>query len=164
MVAQAAARRCPLRVERAWLWRGPGGLGTRSHPNHALRVGNFKLLYTMGNETWFPSEMRSDTCPYYAFSDTCATNLQALSTDCEWSNFLFDVVNDPYERNNLFHSDEHAGLRASLEARAATLLAEYSGAFDKNVAFGTTGTTWSAAREAFYEAGDYVVPWGCSAV
>ena len=130
----------------------------------ALRVGNFKLLYTMGNETWFPSEMRSDTCPYYAFSDTCATNLQALSTDCEWSNFLFDVVNDPYERNNLFHSDEHAGLRASLEARAATLLAEYSGAFDKNVAFGTTGTTWSAAREAFYKAGDYVVPWGCSAV
>ena len=103
----------------------------------ALRVGNFKLLYTTGNETWFPSEMRSDTCPYYAFSDTCATNLQELSTACEWQNFIFDVANDPYERNNLFHSDEHAGLRASLEARAATLLAEYSGAFDKNVAFGT---------------------------
>merc|ERR1740138_574625 len=148
-----------------------GGGGTKAEENLAdwhgvvaLRMGDFKLLYTAGNETWFPDEMRSDTCPYYAFSDTCATNLAVLDTRCVWGNFLFDIKNDPYEKHNLFHHREHAAMRYKLEDRAAELLAEYADQFDKSVAFGTTSETWSHAREAFFGAGDYVVPWGFAAV
>ena len=130
----------------------------------ALRHGDFKLLYTAGNETWFPDEMRSDTCPYYAFSDTCATNLENLDADCAWGNYMFDLSTDPYEKHNLYHQPEHQDRRKRLEARAFEMLGEYAGAFNKDVAFGTTSETWSAAREAFYAAGDYVVPWGCDAV
>lgn len=43
---------------------------------------------------------------------------------CTWTNFLFNVDEDPTESTNLFHLDEYADIRESLISRIHELLEE----------------------------------------
>ena len=129
-----------------------------AHGVVALRNGTLKLLYAVGNESWYAAEVDSLSCPADAFMGLCDTSTVSLGPNCA-NAFLFDLASDAAERRNLYLDPTRAGERAALERRAVALLESmpaYSASYED-------AQTKRAAQKAFYQAGDYVVPWGCAA-
>ena len=109
----------------------------------------------------------------------CQYDFYAEGTDsgrCEYTNFLFDLANDPHERNNLWFSDDHQEIRASLIARAEELVAlpgnsqvTSGGEGDQPPDYGEIVYEFYRkiqhdAPLAFVAAGNYIVPWNCETI
>ena len=142
----------------------PGLRALAGHGVVALRRGDLKLLYAVGNETWYAAEsddvgLAGAACPVDSYTSMCDTSETSLGAECAYA-YLFDVSVDPSERANLWHSASHASARAALEQRALALTSRAGGTSGGS---GSTKTTEKAADDIFYDAGDYIVPFGCAA-
>ena len=133
----------------------------------AVRRGDLKLLYTVSNETWFAPHTNTDLCPRYALVSQCETNT-ALSSTCEWSDYPFNVSSnsggDPMEQHNLYYDTNYAADLASLKSYVEELLSEMKSLDDPYASRESQVLAKTTAQKAYYDAGDWVVPWGCAAV
>jgi len=133
----------------------------------AVRKGDLKLVYTASNETWFRSDVSTDTCPRYALVSDCETNT-ALTESCTWDNYLFNVSTadggDPTEHQNLYFDSDYAHELYQLKAHIETYISAMPVFEDPYAAHSAQKEVKSSAETAFAAAGDWVVPFGCEAI
>lgn len=133
----------------------------------AVRKGDLKLVYTASNETWFPSDISTDSCPRYALVSDCETNT-ALDASCTWENYLFNVSiaegGDPTEHRNLYFDSAYAHELHQLKAHIETYVSVMPEFDDPYALHSAQKEAKSSAEIAFAAAGDWIVPYGCEAV
>jgi hypothetical protein len=133
------------------------------HGVAAVRVDDLKLIWSQNNETWFDAEVRTGTCPAYALASECELQ-DTLKSTCSWERYLFNVTADASEKHNLYNVPEYADALATLEAFVEDLVLSKP-VFDDAYS-GMSGVETRALKttmsEAYYDAGGYVVPWGCA--
>lgn len=120
----------------------------------AYIYAEMKLLQNVPNDIWYhPNTTYPSTC----VGRTCKmSGWMNGDSECGWSNFLFNLTEDPYERNNLYYDPAFAAVRRDLMSRVEE---RYVKEHIQSVSWGDDAI--DRASKAFREAGDYVVPWGC---
>lgn len=93
-----------------------------SNESAVIRMGRYKMIVTTPMEAAFlpiPGNYTylAMTYCYYDFFD-----LFGSEDTCGWANFLFDVLADPYEDDNLWHRDDYKEVRDTMIARIWELL------------------------------------------
>lgn len=112
-----------------------------------------KLLQNVPDDTWYnPNTTYPSTC----VGRTCKMSGWLNHESCGWSNWLFNLTEDPYERNNLYYDPAYAAVRRDLMSRVEE---RYMKEHFQSVSWGDDSTL--TASKAFKHAGGYVVPWGC---
>ena len=133
------------------------------HGVAAVRVDDLKLIWSQNNESWFDADVSTGTCPAYALAAECELH-DTLKMTCSWERYLFNVTADASEQYNLYNVPEYADALAELEAFVEDLVASKP-VFDDAYS-GMSGVETRALKttmsEAYYDAGGYVVPWGCA--
>lgn len=120
----------------------------------AIRDSQYKLIHAFnGNSAakWYDYTEANDDDEVMSVGDTCS---QSASLKGTFHKYLFDLVNDPYETTNLYHNDAYATERKALYSHLDSLIA--SSAEDKCP---KSSEKSEAAKIAWKEAGNYVVPW-----
>lgn len=85
---------------------------------------------------------------------------------CDFQNFLFDLTADPHETTNLWNSSEHEVIKAALIQRAEDLVSGQANDYGKTIVefYERDLSALGTANKAFKVNGDYIVPWGCTAI
>ena len=143
-----------------------------------IRLKNYKLMIGHTHDGWFSPDVDS---AWWSTSDkmadTDSQNDYFYSADYNRSHWLFDVVNDPTERDNLWFSDDAdiKKIRHNLIERVEALT-EDSGNYGKIVyqmymrSFETSDDKQTAKfngtsyKKVWKENGDYITPYGCAAI
>lgn len=138
----------------------------------AIRVGNFKMLVNHAVDYWFSpnpgedhhnaNDMMASMCQYNFYSVDA-------NSECVFSNFLFDVSTDPYERNNLWDDDDYKKVKYAIVDRIYEIIADQKTVGDTGKTYGRLipeayekpPKDYAAAFEAHE---DFVVPWDCDVV
>ena len=136
----------------------------------ALRMGKYKLLFNHVEDGWFepaPGNKESSDAEEDMMADACCYNFYSLdefSSDCTFSNQLFDVEADPHETTNLWSAPSHKEIKAKLIARAEELVRDqpndYGAIVPKFYERNQAGDYATASKLH----GEYVVPFGCTAI
>jgi len=114
----------------------------------ALRLGRYKLVVKMQNSTWWGDHNYTSEEAYSCVTDDTVT-------------MLFDIEDDPNEHFNLYPLDEYASIAGNLSDRARALYAEQN--FVPTHPYGDEYPTHRKLSEAYFAAGNFIVPWGCHA-
>lgn len=118
---------------------------------------DMKLLENVPTDIWYlPNETYPATCTGRACK---ISGWMSSDTDsCGWGNFLFNLTADPYERNNLYYNRDYSDQVRDLQSRAQR---QFADEHFQSVKWGDASQ--GVAADHFKAAGDYAVPWGCSA-
>ena len=148
--------------------------GRLTNEGVALRMGRYKLLLNHFTDSWFSpdvftedwhdsNEMMVGTCGYDWYS------LKRSSAECEFRDFLFDVIDDPNEHHNLIHLEKHKNIVANMITRASEILRSDKERYGKIIAEyyrgGThVGRKFGVANSAWKLNDEFVTPWDCVAI
>ena len=153
-----------LNMPRGTTWK----LGqNKTEEGVAIRMGNYKMLLNHAVDTWFSpdpgpdhqfaSEMMAAVCQYSFYTTESDTS------QCEFTNFLFDLSNDPHERTNLWESDDHDSIRKSMIDRIYELLSLEEKDYGK-IVYEYYMLPPDDYSKAFAASGYYIVPWDCKVI
>jgi arylsulfatase A-like enzyme len=141
---------------------------TKTDEGVAVRMGNYKMLIYHPTDSWFspsPGEdfhtylsMTGLACQYSFYTTTNGVN-------CDFGNYLFNVMEDPTERTNLWHNEDYNEVKESMikfiEDTVSNQPNDYGSLIPK------TYEKYNDVYDnevAFKGNGDYIVPWNCEAI
>ena len=121
----------------------------------AYRYREMKLLRRHTDDVWYaPSTKWKPNCT----AQYCQMNKEyEIVHRCGWDTFLFNLTEDPEERNNLVLDANLLKLRSELETRVRR---HYQKGYYQPLDKESRSTT--LANHAFFKAGGVVAPWGGS--
>ena len=119
----------------------------------AYRFREMKLLRRHTDDVWYaPSTRWKPNCT----AQYCQMNKEfEITHRCGWDTFLFNLTEDPDERNNLVLDEKLLKVRAELETRVRR---HYQKGYYQPLDRESRSTR--LANHAFFKAGGFVAPWG----
>eukprot|EP00615_Pteridomonas_danica_P014281 CAMPEP_0114396670 /NCGR_PEP_ID=MMETSP0102-20121206/13737_1 /TAXON_ID=38822 ORGANISM="Pteridomonas danica, Strain PT" /NCGR_SAMPLE_ID=MMETSP0102 /ASSEMBLY_ACC=CAM_ASM_000212 /LENGTH=294 /DNA_ID=CAMNT_0001557495 /DNA_START=9 /DNA_END=893 /DNA_ORIENTATION=+ len=136
----------------------------------AIRMGNYKMLLNHAYDSWFSPSTGEDfhsasamigmACEYSFYST-------GGGSSCVFGNYLFNILEDPTEKNNLWDMSEYNDIKISMIKRIETIVAEqtnnYGTLVPETYEKAKTSTN-NDYQKAFAGNDDYVVPWDCDVI
>eukprot|EP00615_Pteridomonas_danica_P010079 CAMPEP_0114352000 /NCGR_PEP_ID=MMETSP0101-20121206/17615_1 /TAXON_ID=38822 ORGANISM="Pteridomonas danica, Strain PT" /NCGR_SAMPLE_ID=MMETSP0101 /ASSEMBLY_ACC=CAM_ASM_000211 /LENGTH=648 /DNA_ID=CAMNT_0001492177 /DNA_START=62 /DNA_END=2008 /DNA_ORIENTATION=+ len=144
---------------------------TETDEGVALIVGKYKILTNTAHDNWFSPSLDKDfhsTEFMKAFTCECSFYTHSSSSECSYSNFLFNIIEDPNEKENLWDDPAYNAIRENMIKRAETLVSSTKKDYGKIVPEyysneESLDKTLTSAK-AFQGNDDYVVPFQCAAI
>lgn len=151
--------------------RKVGGLvKKKSQEAVAIRVGDYKLLINSPNDGWYRPAVLNASIGWYLNTE-CTYDWYDLTSgvNCGWTNWLFDLKKDPYERTNLFDSPKHKAIKDTLLDRVYEIMdhdygneSSYGAKMYETYKRTSNSESNTESMDASFKKHNYwVVPWDC---
>ena len=139
----------------------------------AIQLNDFKLIMNGFEDNWYTPEDHFNTTVFWAdvceydWYDHYKNDDDITNKTCTWTNFLFNVKEDPAETRNLWGNPDYNDIRTSIISHAYTLLHEEHTNYGRimyefYVKYIDNAT--NAQSHAKKQYGDYLVPWDCEVI
>jgi len=136
----------------------------------AIRVGDYKLLINSPNDGWYRPAVLNASIGWYLNTE-CTYDWYDLTSgvNCGWTNWLFDLKKDPYERTNLFDSPKHKAIKDTLLDRVYDIMdhdygneSSYGAKMYETYKRTSNSESNTKSMDASFKKHNYwVVPWDC---